>query len=130
MLLCGDPVWANCLSLNSWLAMSTGTSTYSAVLPMQDTDDWLRADAVKNVVQDPEVRLSAPEKQASTHWGNAKPDASWGGPQEEEPEEGDDILAEAEAEDFTLVVTKKNKKKGRQDDAPSAAGRGRGRRRP
>ncbi len=97
---------------------------------MQETRDWLDTDDAKDNVPGAGQRPVTPDNQAGIPWGVPKAGASWGSPEQQQPEhwedeDEDDILGDPS--DFIVVARKKKKKKGKVDDAPGNAGKGRGR---
>ena len=79
---------------------------------MQDTKGWLQGNDAKAATEESEVGPSTPERPGPLPWDEAKAEVTWGSPNKEQPdildEFGyDDVL---DADDFTMVVSKKNKK--------------------
>ncbi|KAL3152107.1 hypothetical protein ABBQ32_001211 [Trebouxia sp. C0010 RCD-2024] len=108
--------------------LSSPVQQHQAVV--QDIKDWLAGDGPNGSVDPAEVGPTTPTKQA-VPWGEAKADASWGSPDQQQPEVLDDYGYDDvfdDESDFTVVQSKR-KKKGRQAARPGNVPRGRGPRR-
>ena len=96
---------------------------------MQDTQDWLKLDDCKGADDQTEDSPATPEKQGGITWGEAKADASWNSPEQEQPELSHDYGCNNVFDDDSFQVVSKKKRKGKNAARSGNVPRGRGPRR-